>query len=331
MVKDVEKQMLENGLDFSKFYSMRLQIPIGSQVEVKIDGKKVELSDKILDVKNVRIGSNNSTLSDCTTTLGDNLDASIKALSPEIKADVLSLVSKIHADGYVKNSHLWRRWVTAQTFKMLNYNGGWDAYVRQHFTWNYCFRQMSDEFYAQLQMLNDKDDIEFKLRRHFFNRETAVELLRNYHRQLVKKFRNNKILRHLSHAVADDKINYFKTLAEKAEKTVTTEGLCNLMMDAHEHYIRLPKGTPLCSAWKNAYRGAGAYYTLKNLIMWHGVSLHFVENSTLVAVKGTPVNLAKLNACLEDFGKDHWKFHIVLKNTIEAEHFNLKQSIIEHQ
>lgn len=331
MVKDAEKQMLENGLDFSKFYSMSLQIPLGSQIELKIDGKKVELSDKILDVKNIRIGSNNVPLSDCTTTLCSDSNASIEALSPEAKTDVLSLMTKIHADGYVKNSHLWRRWVTAQTFKMLNYDGGWDAYVRQHFTWNYCFRQMRDEFYAQLQMVKDKDYTEFKLRNHFFNKETVVELLKNYHRQLFKKFRNKKLLRHLSPTVVYDKINYFKALAEKAEEAVTTIALYNIMVDAYEHYIRLPKGTPLCSAWKNAYRGAGAYYTLKNLIMWHGVSLHFVEDNTLVAVKGTLSNLTRLNTCLEEFGQDHWKFHIVLKNTIEAEHFNLKQSIIEHQ
>lgn len=331
MVKNAEAQMRENGLDFSKFYSMSLQIPLGSQVELKIDGKKLELTDRNSDVKNVRIGSNNPSFNDCKTTLENNSYASIDDLSPDLKADVLNLITKIHDKGYVKNAHLWRRWVTAQTFKMLGYNGGWDAYVRENFTWNYCFRQMKDEYYAQIKMLEDKDYNEFNLRQHFFNKNTAYEVLNSYYRQLYKKLRNRTILQNIPFTDALDKISYFRTLANEVVSATNPKKIYFIMSDAHRHYIRLPKGTPLSSAWKNAYRGSGAYFTLKNLIMWHDVNLHCTENNTPVVIKGTLNSLSKLNACLKDFGIDYWKFHILLKNTIKAEHFNLKQSITEHK
>ena len=34
--------------------------------------------------------------------------------------------------------------------------------------------------------------------------------------------------------------------------------------------IRLPWETPMSKEWADAYKGNGAYYTCKNLIMFHG-------------------------------------------------------------
>ena len=34
--------------------------------------------------------------------------------------------------------------------------------------------------------------------------------------------------------------------------------------------VRLPHETPQCKAWVDAYKGAGAFHTMQNLIRFHG-------------------------------------------------------------
>ena len=298
MVKDIEKQMQDNGLDVSQFYSMSLKIPLGSTVELTIDGKKV-------DVKNVTNGFNDST---------DNI----------VKPDVTGLFEQINNDGYVRNSHLWRRWITAQTFKMLNSKDGWDSYVRSNISWKYCFTQLRDEFKAQYAMLKDNDFDEFNTRNHFFNKDVLIALIKNYIRQLQKVYRKGKLKGVKDLATMLDKVDVFEKTLYMAEHCDSTDlsrlhFIARSMLDI---YIKLPMGTPLCPEWKNAYRGSGAYYTLKNLIMWHGVKIkvddHFLD---------THRSLEFLNNSSYNAGLNFWKLQELLKKTIIDNNFNLAKSI----
>lgn len=302
MVKDIEKQMQDNGLDVSQFYSMSLKIPLGSTVELTIDGKKV-------DVKNVTNGFNDST---------DNI----------VKPDVTGLFEQINNDGYVRNSHLWRRWITAQTFKMLNSKDGWDSYVRKNISWKYCFTQMRNEFNAQYAMLKDNDIDEFNTRNHFFNKDTLVALIKNYLRQFQKVYRKGKLKGVKDLATMLDKVDVFEKTLYMAEHCDSTDlyrlrFIARSMLDI---YIKLPMETPLCPEWKNAYRGSGAYYTLKNLIMWHGVKIkvddHFLD---------THSSLEFLNNSYYNAGLDFWKLHELLKATIADNNFDLAKSIESHK
>lgn len=301
MVKDIEKQMKENGLDVSQFYSMSLKIPLGSTVELKIDGKKI-------DVKNVTNGFN------------DSIDS-------VVKPDITGLFEQINNDGYVRNSHLWRRWITAQTFKMLNSKDGWDSYVRKNISWEYCFTQLRNEFYAQWAMLRDNDIDEFNTRNHFFNKDVLVALIKNYIRQFQKVYRKGELKGVKNPTTMLDKVDIFeKTLymAEHCDSTnlarlhFITRSMLNI-------YIKLPMGTPLCREWKNAYRGSGAYYTLKNLIMWHGVKIK-VDDYFL----DTHESLGFLNISYNNAGQDFWRLQELLKATIADNNFDLAKSIKSH-
>lgn len=310
MVKDIEKQMAENGLDFSKFYSMNLNIPLGSTVELKIDGKKI-------DVSKLNKGFNNSVDSGFETDVSTTENATENDKS--CKTD--EILQKISNSGYVKNTHLWRRWITAQTFKMLNYKNGWDAYLRKNISWKYCFSQISDEFYAQYRMISDSDFDEFAIRNHFFNKNTFIALIKDYIRQFEKCCYKGKIQ---IAGVELDRIENFKDILQKVENCSDTDlyRLHCLSKNMYWLQVRLPIGTPLSSVWKNAYRGTGAYYTLKNLIMWHGVSIYKDDHPM-----NTYSSLRYLNQKLNDFGSDFWKFHELLKDTIKRNDFNLVKSI----
>lgn len=301
MVKDIEKQMKENGLDVSQFYSMSLKIPLGSTVELKIDGKKI-------DVKNVTNGFN------------DSIDS-------VVKPDITGLFEQINNDGYVRNSHLWRRWITAQTFKMLNSKDGWDSYVRKNISWEYCFTQLRNEFYAQWAMLRDNDIDEFNTRNHFFNKDVLVALIKNYIRQFQKVYREGKLKGIKDLTTMLDKVDIFEKTLYMAEHCDSTDlaRLHFITRSMLNIYIKLPMGTPLCREWKNAYRGSGAYYTLKNLIMWHGVKIK-IDGYFLYIHE----SLGFLNLSYNNAGQDFWRLQELLKATIADNNFDLAKSIKSH-
>ena len=85
---------------------------------------------------------------------------------------------------------------------------------------------------------------------------------------------------------------------------------------------KLPYDTPKCKAWKEAFKGNGAYYTLRNLVLSHKVILR--------GCRGMNDSLVKLNECLETYKGEYWRFHYMLKDTIEYNDFDLRESIRRH-
>lgn len=315
MVKDIEKQMKENGLDISQFYSMSLKIPLGSTVELKIDGKKI-------DVKPLQNGFNNSLVSseENANTITESASNKVSALT-SCTEEENRILDSIFSNGYVKNSRLWRRWITAQTFKMLNYRSGWDGYLRENISYKYCFLQLQNEFYVQRAMVRDKDFQEFKMRNHFFNKDVFMALIKSYIKQLNKYHKKGKVK---NFDLFLERMSDFEHRLEWAETTdkCDVSELSDIAKAFVNSYYKLPLGTPLCAEWKNAYRGSGAYYSLKNLIMWHNVKIkvddHFLN---------TKESLIYLDNEVKSIGNDHWKLQVLLKKVIKDNDFNLAKSI----
>jgi hypothetical protein len=82
---------------------------------------------------------------------------------------------------------------------------------------------------------------------------------------------------------------------------------------------KLPSETPKCPQWKEAYKGAGAYYTLQNMVLFHNVVLLGCVNKRH--------SKALLEKCLESYRGEYWRFHAMLKKTIEDNNFVLAESI----
>lgn len=68
-----------------------------------------------------------------------------------------------------------------------------------------------------------------------------------------------------------EKNNDFEELNER-KRWFTEELLVGLLLDS-EKYINL-KDASCGERWYNAYKGAGAYFTMKNLILFHECSIH---------------------------------------------------------
>lgn len=322
--KEMRMEKLQSaGVNTNKFFNLNLSnIPVGAPVQVIIDGVEYNLSvDK-------------SKQKDC-----DNFNV------PATYAPYDSMAGQIIEDGYVKNTKLHRRWVMAQTFKMLNgesynlktkqFEKGWDAYLRNNFSYMYQFDMMLEEIRV-LSILEKKDTDTFNERSSFFTKKVIVATCEQYLRQLKKFVRNQKPRK--CKGVPYVKLNKFGNvfvLDLNQRVYAPLENILNRMKEDVFYstlYIdlkyfmkgmcKLPYTTPKCSQWKDAFKGSGAFYTLKNMIMFHDITLDGLNRDE---------SMTALNDLLKKYNGEYWRLHELLKKVIDDNNFDLRKSIEAHK
>lgn len=295
-----------NGLDTSKYFNLNFDIPLGTNVSITVNG---------------------------VTYVVDGLNDAI--------------VKDIIEQGYVFNPRVDGRWVTAQTFKMLNsrtwnpktrnYETGWNAYLNNCYNYMYQFDMMLDEIHklAKMERSNDPD---FARLSNFFTKQVVYETCKHYIRQLRKFINNQPNRKHRGRPyVKLSKYGYVYTneLNEKvydklnsALLAINNSGNYSILEDSLKLFVerinKLPTDTPKCSWWKDAFKGKGAYVTLLNIIKFHNVT---VQNYETGEALNRDNSIAYVESLLDTYRGDYWKFHELLKATIERNNFDLRQSI----
>ena len=205
-----------------------------------------------------------------------------------ILADDDPIFCAILSQGTVPNRRLFRRWVMAQMFHMLSYRDylckepvGVTEMIRR-LGYEYQWKMLLSELRAQMKM-EPRDLASFSERNRWFNvrvveaiAQEYVEHLTRYVDELpVKKCKGipykrvggenifeqdlyNKLYGPLHRAAG--RIRYAKNAAQ----------LYNAIKAFDDLRVRLPHETPQCKAWVDAYKGAGAFHTMQNLIRFHG-------------------------------------------------------------
>ena len=83
--------------------------------------------------------------------------------------------------------------------------------------------------------------------------------------------------------------------------------------------IKLPSDTPKSKAWIDAYKGEGAYYTMKNLLMFHNCFVE-VENTGL-KLYGTKA-VSYINSKLDEYKGEGWRMFALMKKVIAINNFD---------
>lgn len=197
-----------------------------------------------------------------------------------------AVARKIMEDGYIPNSHLFRRWIAAQTFSLLSDPNGWDCACRKRYTSDYQFSMLKKEL-ETLEDMEISSSCDFHERKMFFDANVLCKILCAYKNQLERYLRQEKKNKS-DGIVVKRKFVRFSDIekelivpVDKCIKYLSTEknSLSFVELNAlykkflREAYIKLPEKTPLIEAWKDAFKGAGAYYTLQNMIRFHKVNL----------------------------------------------------------
>lgn len=254
------------------------------------------------------------------------------------------ILSQIIADGYVRNTKLHRRFVMAQMFHMLNYvsydgrDRGYNDCLRRCYGYDYTLKMMLEEARV-LGKLETRDKETFEERAHFFDRATVAAVLEDYIVELknyvdklpVKKCKGvpYKKVKGINIFVADfDKKLYYpvRSYANKIRVAKNYNDVYHILNNFMKTMVKLPYDTKKSKAWIDAYKGEGAYYTLKNLVMFHDCGI--ITEPYSVVVRGTDA-VDYLNRKLDEYKGEYYRMFALMKKVIADNGFDFNKRMSE--
>ena len=279
----------------------------------------------------------NSTI---TLTINENGEYTVVNAN-ENENDVI--LSQIIEDGYVKNTRLHRRFVMAQMFSMLNYvswdgqDRGYNGCLNRMYGYDYTFKMMLEEVRV-LSKLEEKDKATFEERVHFFDRATVAAVVYDYLEKLKKYVEGipNKNCKGVPYKrikrrdifVADLEKKIYapvRSYANRISVAKNYKDVYNILNAFMKDMIKLPYNTPKSKAWIDVYKGAGAYYTLKNLVMFHDCGIKIAAYDIRFGVNA----VAYLNAKLDEYKGEGWRMFALMKKVIADNNFDFNKRMEE--
>ena len=251
--------------------------------------------------------------------------------------------------GYLNHYKLYRRWVMSQMFHILKDMNRKDMSfnaIIQHRGYEYQWKVVENELYAQMKMEKNMDLQSLSGRAMWFNSDSVAMMAEDYVRSLkdyidgaltyridkkgVRKFKHTckgaPYIRLGSECifVADVQKKVFDPL-QKAIKAIknskTATELYVNVFKFNRQRKSLKWDTKQSDAFINAYKGSGSYYTMRNLIMFHGARF-----------KGDPTQEESL-LLVEENAKEYiyegWRMLGVLKQLIADSGISVEGKIRE--
>ena len=260
--------------------------------------------------------------------------------NPKKVDDVIA--NQIIEDGYVRNTKLHRRFVMAQMFQALNYVS-WDRKRKGYNEWlkrfgiKYQFEMMLEEIRV-LGKLEERDFETFKERSNFFTKEVVLKTMADYIDKLKAHIDSNKTYKckGIPYKKVKGKDIFVEDLNKKIYAPMVADVLrVKLARNYNEIYkalkvfmgkmITIPYATTKCKEWVDAYKGEGAFYTLKNLVMFHNCGI--VESDGTMIYGLNAVNY--LNKRLYEYKGEGWRMFALMKKVIADNNFDFQKRMSE--
>lgn len=265
-------------------------------------------------------------------------------------------------DGYIPNNQLWRRWIMAQMlrhYKDANGNSTFDAYFVSGKPYIYQW----DTILNEIKVLKHLKGHELENRERFFNKDVVRLSAMDYERK-IRLYISNKAKRYVDKGYNRKHVNkqirfnhtyvpihhskYNKVyISDKTKitdvKSITLTDflkeihndveqmkLCNnyhIMYNLVTNFIKkYPMDIRLMKseAWKNAFKGAGAYYTMDNMIKFH--SCNFVVSGQPVT---TQQSLHILETKTSEYKGEYYRLYALMQKFVEDNHFDFERDVID--
>lgn len=261
---------------------------------------------------------------------------------------------KLVEGGYVNNWSLFRRWVMSQMFHMLRdmEERHWSFNeTLQHRGYEYQWKMLEREIYAQMKMQKHGDRDNAARRSMWFNGMTAHYMAVDYVMQLKKYINDNLVYRRnhkgelkykhtckgnayvrLSNAnifVSDLEKKMYAPLMDLAitmRGASSAEALYKTVHKFNKIRKHLAARTKQSMEFINAYKGSGAYFTMRNLIMFHGA--RFTKAGQFMSREMSLLELdRKASGCIADDEK--WRMLGILKQLIKDNGISVNGKINE--
>ena len=252
------------------------------------------------------------------------------------------IFAAIQAEGAIPNRRLFRRWIMAQVFHMMTQKD-WCKNEPISFTealhrkgYRYQWEMMVEETRVQTKLyINDPEN--FKDRNRWFNddvvRDAASEYIHNLERTLNELPR--KRCKGIPYVTLGGRNIFCSDIEQKVLTPIRrayTDFLgatqpAMLYTVAKDFYdtirgIYLPYDMPQAKAFVDAYKGAGAYYTLKNLIMFHGCTFPYMTT------EGSLIHLGNIAG---NHSTEGWRLFGIMKGFLSDNHIDIEKKMREWQ
>lgn len=267
--------------------------------------------------------------------LGENMVVRLVDGKAEKIEDDDPIYKAIKEQGFVPDRRLFRRWVLAQTFYMLRHD-----YTRQMHNkgYEYTWKMVEEELRVQSKLYGH-DNENFAMRNHFFNKQVVVAMAHEYMDELHKyidglktrKCKGNPYKRFQGNDVFVDDLQKKVYLPIEwkircIESAKTPRALYEAVSDFNANRVRLHWETRQSGAWVDAYKGAGAYYSMQNLIRFHGMKLR--NDNGCIMLKGEKA-IDYLNSLTEV--KEGWELLGILKEALDYNHIDIDKKMASWQ
>lgn len=238
----------------------------------------------------------------------------------------------------VSNPRLFRRWVMAQMFHMLATGNFIQALQRKGYP--YQWKMLAEELEAQMKMWTRGDYESYTERNRYFNQGRIVDIAQDYIVNLNEHLKTLKP-KHCKGIpyirlkgknifcvdVQPKVIAPLKLAVARLASAKTPVELYNRFMDFYKLAKKtwLDYNTTMASEFKDAYKGAGAYFTMKNMILFHGAKFR-AANGRFLSQKQS---LAVLEEKAEEYKTEGWRLFGVMKQLITDSGIDIEKKIAE--
>ena len=250
----------------------------------------------------------------------------------------------IIGQGDIPNRRLFHRWVMAQMFRMMasaDHRFGEPIGVTEmihRLGYEYQWKMLLKELHAQMKM-EGRDVENFIDRNRWFNVKVVTQMAEDYVKRLkehidslkARKCKGIPYKRIGSHNIfvsdLDAKIYHplQKSLSE-IKRAKNAVQLYQATIGFNWVRIKMPHDIPQCKAWVNAYKGAGAYFTMQNLIRFHGCTAVDDNNRYLDKYQSLAYLTAKAEAYKDG---DGWRLLAALKKMLADNNIDIRKKMAE--
>lgn len=245
--------------------------------------------------------------------------------------------------GTIPNRSLFRRWVLAQMFRHMTAKsyrtGGLIGVTKSihRLGYEYQWKMILNELYAQMKMQH-KDKVNFNDRNRWFNRTVVAAMANDYIDKLKERINNlqtykckgvpYKRLCNENFFVDDLYKKIYQPLLMAMydiKNAKTAEQLYNATVKFNKLRYHMAWGTPQCKEWLDAYKGAGAFFSMQNLIRFHGCRMVATDGTKLPKESSYSVMVLKA----KEYAGEGWRMLGLLKKLLEDNNVDIERKMTE--
>lgn len=254
------------------------------------------------------------------------------------------LSERVRKQGPVKNHRLFRRWIMSQMFHLLlrmeKWNDGFAKIIRARGV-RYMWKVLKQEMHDMRAISRHGDTEEFKRRNRWWNTDAVAQIASTFAYDLGEQIRKNLKVRKCKGreyvtipgygmVFCDE---YVKKVMEPFHDRIEAFRKCNCQKTADalcDYAMQFKDST----AWKlgmptefiDRFKGAGAYFTLRNMLMFHGCRIPY-DVAQKFGRKTYNTDLEVLDSVAEEYKDEGWQMLGFLKDVIKHNGIDVEAKI----